>query len=78
MSKKDNSKKNTNSLLDLLKLKSKREADLFFSLCENGQNFVESNKLKDALDQMILDFKTFLKDLTLMVIKLFLRILLAL
>ena len=30
--------------------KSKREADLFFSLCENGQDFVESNKLKDALN----------------------------
>ena len=38
------------SQLKSLKAKSKREADLFFSLCENGQDFVESNKLKDALN----------------------------
>ena len=38
------------SQLESLRAKSKREADLFFSLCENGQNFVESKKLKDALD----------------------------
>ena len=38
------------SQLESLKAKSKREADLFFSLCENGQNFVESKKLKDALN----------------------------
>ena len=37
------------SQLESLRAKSKREADLFFSLCENGQNFVESKKLKDAL-----------------------------
>ena len=36
------------SQLESLRAKSKREADLFFSLCENGQNFVESKKLKDA------------------------------
>ena len=40
----------TISQLKSLKAKSKREADLFFSLCENGQDFVESNKLKDALN----------------------------
>ncbi len=39
------------SQLESLRAKSKREADLFFSLCENGQDFVESNKLKDALDR---------------------------
>ena len=38
------------SQLESLRAKSKREADLFFSLCENGQDFVESNKLKDALN----------------------------
>ena len=38
------------SQLESLRAKSKREADLFFSLCENGQNFVESKKLKEALD----------------------------
>ena len=38
------------SQLEILRAKSKREADLFFSLCENGQNFVQSKKLKEALD----------------------------
>ena len=39
------------SQLESLKNKSKREADLFFSLCENGQDFVKSIKLKEAISQ---------------------------
>ncbi len=40
---------NPRNLLNSLKAKSNREANLFFSLCE-GQNFVESKKLKKALN----------------------------
>ena len=40
---------NHKNLLNSLKEKSNREANLFFSLCE-GQNFVESKKLKKALN----------------------------
>ena len=51
MKKRSNIQLNTASLLEELKAKSKREANLFFSLCENGENFVHSKKLIEALNR---------------------------
>ena len=70
---------NPKNLLNSLKAKSNREANLFFSLCE-GQNFVESKKLKKALNNSGLQsgdnrLEGLLKDSKRMEKKLFLKIL---
>ena len=51
MKQKGNIQSNPAALLENLKAKSKREANLFFSLCENGENFTHSKKLIEALNR---------------------------
>ena len=51
MKQKGNIQSNPAALLKNLKVKSKREANLFFSLCENGENFTHSKKLIEALNR---------------------------
>ena len=41
--------KNKKSLLDKLKVKSKREANIFFSLCEKDSEIISTKKFKDVL-----------------------------
>ena len=41
--------KNKKSLLDKLKAKSKREANIFFSLCEKDSEIISTRRFKDVL-----------------------------
>ena len=41
--------KNKKSLLDQLKAKSKREANIFFSLCEKDSEIISTRRFKDVL-----------------------------
>ena len=49
MKKHKHSSKIKNTFLEQLKSKSKREANLFFSLCDDNQKFIETSKFKEAL-----------------------------
>ena len=46
---KKNSYKNKEALLEKLKKISKREANIFFSLCEEEDNLIKTKRFKDVL-----------------------------